>query len=96
MPSCWFPEPIATNVIEMIFSIILIIIFMFIVKILAKVINKMFSMSNILFPMLLTLILSSGAAESFAVYSSLSAFVLNSEMSNLPSRFKSITVKSAS
>jgi len=45
-----------------------------------NVVDKIFKFSNILFPILLSLMLSSGAVGSFSVYSALSAFVLNSGM----------------
>ena len=45
---------------------------------LTTIIDKIFSFSNILFPILLGLVLSSGAAGTYSVYSSLSIFVLNS------------------
>lgn len=44
---------------------------------LSKIIDNIFEITNILFPILLSLVLSSGATGTYSVYSSLSVFVLN-------------------
>lgn len=68
--------------VKFIFSLVVALAMLVLVKSVAvtltEIINKIFSFSNILFPVLLTLVLSSGAVGSFSVYSSLSVFVLNS------------------
>lgn len=68
--------------VRFIFSLVIALSLLVLVKnvsnTLTENINKIFSFSNILFPVLLTLVLSSGATGTFSVYSSLSVFVLNS------------------
>ena len=70
------------NVIRFIFSTVIILlifqIFQDISSSITDLINKIFSFSKILFPILLNLILISGAKASHTVYSSLSLFLLNS------------------
>ena len=68
--------------VKFVFSLIIVLSMLVVVKSLSEtligIIESIFSFSNILFPILLSLILSSGATGSFSVYSTLSLFVLNS------------------
>lgn len=68
--------------VKFIFSLIIVLSMLVVIKgmseYLIDIIERIFSFSSILFPVLLTLILSSGAMGGFSVYSSLSVFVLNS------------------
>ena len=67
--------------VSIVFSLVIILILVVVLKNVASVISssvsQIFSFSQILFPILLNLILLSGASSSFSVYSSLSAFLLN-------------------
>ena len=71
--------------VKFIFSLIIVLSMLVVIKgmseYLIDIIERIFSFSSILFPVLLTLILSSGAMGGFSVYSSLSVFVLNSGLS---------------
>ncbi len=68
--------------VKFIFSLSVVVSLFVVVKTVSEnltlLIENIFSFSNILFPVLLTLVLSSGATGTFSVYSSLSVFVLNS------------------
>ena len=70
------------KVIKFIFSLVIVISLSRLLATLKdelmSLIDSIFNFSNGLFPILLTLMLSSGASGSFSVYSSLSAFLLNS------------------
>lgn len=69
------------KVVNVIFSIILVLIVAWVMKDLAEsvlsVCKKIFNFSTLLFPILLNLVLLSGASGTFSVYSGLSAFLLN-------------------
>ncbi len=72
------------KIMQIVFSLVATLITIYLFKDLAKniseVINKIFNFSSILFPILLNLILMSGATSSHSVYSSLSVFLLNTGM----------------
>lgn len=67
--------------VKLIFSLFIILLVAYLLKDVAEsvsdVIDKIFSFSNILFPILLTLVSISGAVGTHSVYSSLSVFLLN-------------------
>jgi stage III sporulation protein AE len=67
--------------IKIIFSLVIVLILMILLKDIASLISssieKIFNFSRILFPILLNLILLSGASSSYSVYSSLSLFLLD-------------------
>lgn len=69
------------NIIKIIFSFVIVLLLFQIFKevsvIISETIEKMFSFSKILFPILLNLILLSGASGTYSVYSSLSLFLIN-------------------
>lgn len=67
--------------IKIIFSFLILLILLSVFKNisfeLSSMIEKIFSFSKIIFPVLLSLVLTSGAAGTYSVYSSLSLFLLN-------------------
>lgn len=69
------------NIVKFIFSLVIITLILTVFKDVSKIISdsveKIFSFSKFLFPILLNLILISGSASSYSVYSSLSLFLLN-------------------
>ena len=69
------------KIVKLIFSFVIILILLQMFKSVASdisyTIEKIFSFSKLIFPILLNLILLSGANESYSVYSSLSLFLIN-------------------
>jgi len=69
------------KVVKIIFSLIIILLVAYLMKdvanSLSEIVVKIFDFSNVLFPIILNLILLSGATGTFSVYSSLSVFLLN-------------------
>ena len=67
---------------QIIFSMLLILILsdvlQDVVQVVSEVVQKIFKFANILFPIILNLILLSGASGSFSIHSSMSAVLLNS------------------
>lgn len=66
---------------QIVFSILIVLVLANVLKdvveLVENVVQKIFQFSNTLFPILLNLILLSGASGSFSIYSSLSVFLLN-------------------
>lgn len=69
------------KVVKIIFALILTLVVMYMLTDIAKVISssveKIFNFAKLLFPILLNLILLSGASGTYSVYSALSVFLLN-------------------
>lgn len=69
------------KVVKIIFALVLILVVMYMLTDIAKVISssveKIFNFAKLLFPILLNLILLSGASGTYSVYSALSVFLLN-------------------
>ena len=67
--------------VKIVFSVFVIMLLAYLVKDITKstsqTINKLFRFSNVLFPILLSLVSLSGAVGTYSVYSSLSVFLLN-------------------